>query len=213
MNYSAIEKTYHSSATLPKYGSIATLRSLLGPARRVLDVGCASGYLGHKIEGVEFYGIDGNELALAEAAKSYVAVSLIDLNRPPSQRPFEKEFDVIVFGDILEHLVEPSLLLQACQSWLAPGGRILVSLPNVALWRIRFDLLRGRFDYQDYGVLDRTHLHFFTFRTARVLVEEAGFTILRVLGAANSLGFLARRVPALRNLVSINVIIEASVAP
>ncbi len=97
--------------------------------------------------------------------------SLVDLDRP---------FDVIVCADVLEHLAEPERVLASVRRWLAPGGLLLVSVPNVANAAIRLSLLAGRFEYSDKGILDRTHLRFFTRRSARRLVEQAGFRVRRI---------------------------------
>jgi predicted TPR repeat methyltransferase len=87
-------------------------------------------------------------------------------------------FDVIVAGDVLEHLARPEDAMGPIRALLAPGGRLLVSLPNVANVTTRLALLAGRFDYQDRGILDRTHLRFFTWKTARALLEDGGFRVV-----------------------------------
>jgi 2-polyprenyl-3-methyl-5-hydroxy-6-metoxy-1,4-benzoquinol methylase len=85
----------------------------------------------------------------------------------------------VVFGDVLEHLVDPWEALRVARGLLAPGGVAIVSVPNVAAWPVRFGLLAGRFDYADFGLLDRTHLRFFTRRSAHELVQAAGYEIER----------------------------------
>ena len=94
-----------------------------------------------------------------------------------SVESWNRPFDDVVCADVLEHLPDPSAVLQRVRGWIAPGGRLYVSLPNVANAAVRLSLLAGRFEYADAGILDRTHLRFFTRRTARRLVEEAGFRI------------------------------------
>ena len=89
-----------------------------------------------------------------------------------------RQFDWIMAADVLEHSAEPQAALRFYRRFLKPDGKLIVSLPNVAVWDNRFRLLFGRFDYRASGVLDRTHLRFFTFRTARELIIEAGFTPL-----------------------------------
>ena len=84
---------------------------------------------------------------------------------------------MVVCADVLEHLVRPEDLLSRIAGWLAPGGRLFVSLPNVANASVRGALLLGRFPYADRGILDRTHLRFFTRATGRELLEAAGFRI------------------------------------
>ena len=83
-------------------------------------------------------------------------------------------YDAILFLDVLEHLRDPDGVLRAARDWLRPGGRVLCSLPNVAHWRVRLALARGRFDYTENGLMDATHLRWFTRRTARELLTRAG---------------------------------------
>ena len=89
-------------------------------------------------------------------------------------------YDVVLFGDTLEHLPDPGAVLARLRSRLKPGGALVVSLPNVANWAIRLSLLAGRFRYTDRGILDRTHLRFFTRRTLIELLEGAGFRVVAV---------------------------------
>ena len=93
-------------------------------------------------------------------------------------------FDVVVCADVLEHLPEPHLLLSLILTWLRPGGVVLVSLPNVANVSVRLALLSGHFRYAERGILDRTHLRFYTLETARELLTTAGFRIRGVEASA-----------------------------
>jgi SAM-dependent methyltransferase len=86
-------------------------------------------------------------------------------------------FDAIIYGDVLEHLSDPLSALLAVNPSLAPGGLVVVSVPNVAHLWVRLALLGGRFDYTDRGILDRTHLRFFTRRTLLALLAEAGLAV------------------------------------
>src|SRR5439155_6123933 len=85
--------------------------------------------------------------------------------------------DVILFGDVLEHTRYPDRILLEAKALVKPGGQIIVSVPNVAHWRIRLGLLLGRFAYSDSGILDRTHLRFYTLRSARALLANAGYRV------------------------------------
>jgi methionine biosynthesis protein MetW len=87
-------------------------------------------------------------------------------------------FDVIIFADVLEHLVDPWNVLRQMRPLLASQGHVLISMPNVAHWTVRLNLLRGRFDYTDGYLMDRTHLRWFTFRTARELAQQAGYRVV-----------------------------------
>ncbi len=90
-------------------------------------------------------------------------------------------FDAIIFADVLEHLVDPWAALRNMLPLLKPTGRVLLSVPNIAHWSARLNLLRGRFDYTDGYLMDRTHLRWFTQRTARTLAQSSGY---RVVAAA-----------------------------
>lgn len=148
----------------------------------VLDCGCAGGYTARALSEEGGCTVDGAEIS-SEAASSakdacrkvYVG-SLEDASFVES---LGEGYDRILFGDVLEHLAAPGRVLEQMRSRLADGGRILISIPNVAYWRIRVHLLFGRFEYVDAGILDRTHLRFYTYRTARSLVEDAGYRVLR----------------------------------
>jgi SAM-dependent methyltransferase len=86
-------------------------------------------------------------------------------------------FDVVLFADVLEHLPNPQSMLLTAREALRPHGSIIVSVPNVAHWSVRVDLIRGRFQYQPTGIMDATHLRWFSARTAKSLVASAGFKV------------------------------------
>ncbi len=150
-----------------------------GRGRRVLDVGAADGLLsrhltarGWKVTAIE---ADPAAAAAAQAHCEHVIVANLDLEMPA----LEPSFDAIVCGDVLEHLTRPSAALAALTSALAPRGFVVVSVPNVAHVWMRLSLLAGRFQYVDRGILDRTHLRFFTDSSVRALLTEVGFTVMR----------------------------------
>jgi 2-polyprenyl-3-methyl-5-hydroxy-6-metoxy-1,4-benzoquinol methylase len=91
-------------------------------------------------------------------------------------------FGIVVLADVLEHFADPLEVLRAAAGLLEPGGRVVISVPNVAHLSVRLQLLLGSFDYTDRGILDRTHLRFFTRKTLKVLVADAGLK-MRSLGA------------------------------
>lgn len=96
--------------------------------------------------------------------------SLSTIDEPP--------FDVVVVGDVLEHLLDPGAVLDRLRPLVGKDGRLLVSLPNVANLTVRLSLLAGRFEYTPRGILDETHVRFFTRKSGRRLLESHGFTIL-----------------------------------
>ena len=140
---------------------------------RVLDVGCGFATTSARIEklGNQVTGIDSSPEIESVAGRRLTRVlhgDVLDVDLG------DEQFDVIIFADVLEHLAWPVGTLKRYLRWLRPGGSVIISLPNVGLWSVRFAHLFGRWEYEDTGVLDRTHLRFFTRRSARWLIEEAG---------------------------------------
>src|SRR5437763_4119214 len=146
----------------------------------VLDVGCGFATTSQHIEerGNRVTGIESSAEAVAVARTRVSEVIHADLQNHPLAG---RRFDVIIFADVLEHLAWPIGVLRGYLDLLKDGGSVIVSLPNVGLWSVRLNLLLGRFRYVDTGVLDWTHLRFFTRRSARVLIESAVLVIIRRL--------------------------------
>jgi 2-polyprenyl-3-methyl-5-hydroxy-6-metoxy-1,4-benzoquinol methylase len=150
---------------------------------RVLDVGCGSGVHGAELRRLHGHHVVGVDLSVGsiEKAKKRLAEAYVADVTQPEQYPFwgRETFDVIVFSDMLEHLTDPlSVLTRHCRL-LAAGGRVLISLPNIAIWNVRVALLFGRFEYGDTGTLDRTHMRFFTHRSFHRFLKEAGLIVNR----------------------------------
>jgi hypothetical protein len=135
--------------------------------------------LRHYLASPDFYliGVDVNAEAVETARKQYDEVYLSNI---ASDAPldFSREPGTIVFGDILEHLPNPVETLTTILSrYAGPGTQVIISLPNIAHLYVRLNLLLGRFEYADRGILDRTHLRFFTLRSARQLVLDSGLIL------------------------------------
>lgn len=147
---------------------------------KILDVGCGTGLLGYEMKkkGNYVYGVDISKKELDMTSKRLNYVKNIDITKHEIILP--KDFDIIVFADVLEHLKDPLSCLKNFKNYLKVNGEIIVSLPNVACYNVRLSLLLGRFNYKKYGILDDTHLRFFTKKTARQLIEDAGYRILKV---------------------------------
>lgn len=147
---------------------------------RVLEVGCANGALSEYLTrqlGCEVVGIELNPEAAFQAERGCSRVIVGDVEKDALDRA-EGKFDVITFGDVLEHLVSPGTVLSRCRHLLSSKGFVLISIPNVAHYTVRLRLLGGQFDYQQQGPLDHTHLRFFTLRTARQMLADSGYRIL-----------------------------------
>jgi len=162
------------------------LAELVPMGSRVLDVGCGTGSVSRIIadtRGAQIIGIEPDSCRAAAARarglevheQLFTAAILQEL----------KPFDVIVFADVLEHVADPSSFLQLAHRALLPGGRVIASVPNVAHWSVRVDLLRGRFDYQPFGIRDATHLRWFTAESVKELFESNS---LRVVSLRHTAG-------------------------
>jgi 2-polyprenyl-3-methyl-5-hydroxy-6-metoxy-1,4-benzoquinol methylase len=173
-------------------------------ARAVLDVGCSGGATAAALRarGVStVVGIEpdsGDAIRAARVCDRVLAHTLEDV-----REEFPGAFDAILFGDVLEHLEDPSAALARVRPWLSPGGVVVASVPNVGHWSVIADLIAGRFDYVPYSLLSGTHIRFFTRSTLADLFEASGYRLKEVdvvtfppspAGAA-ALGAL-RRIPA-----------------
>lgn len=161
------------------YSSHSVILARLGEGggRSALDVGAADGFLAERLtaRGWRVTAIERDPDQAAQARGKCLKVLVADLEQavPGVAGPF----DAVIYGDVLEHLSDPLSALIALNRALAPGGTVIVSVPNVAHLWVRLSLLFGRFDYTDRGILDRTHLRFFTRRSFRELLTRAGLAV------------------------------------
>jgi len=151
-----------------------------GHGRRLLDVGAADGLLSGQLSerGWKVTAIEADPVAAKAGAVrcEHMIVADLDTGLPP----VDGVFDAIVCADVLEHLRHPLSVLTALRDALAEDGEVLISIPNVAHLWMRLSLLAGRFDYAERGILDRTHLRFFTRRTLAALIVAAGLRPTRI---------------------------------
>ncbi|MFQ5898513.1 MAG: class I SAM-dependent methyltransferase [Candidatus Methylomirabilia bacterium] len=163
------------------YSSHSVILSWLseGRGRRLLDVGAADGLLSRPLaeHGWRVTGIERDPALAAAGAAHCERMLVVDLDREAPD--LDGPFDVIVYADVLEHLIDPVRALVTVNRTLAPHGHVIISVPNVAHLWIRLSLLLGRFEYTDRGILDRTHLRFFTGRSLRRLIADAGLRSVR----------------------------------
>lgn len=158
---------------------------IIGEGKRVLEVGCATGYVGEhlvrqqncRVRGIEYV---ADAAARARARGCYEEVLTGDIQDPRTVADLAPGgFDFVLFGDVLEHLIAPEKALRNVAPLLAAGGHVLICVPSIIHWSLRWRILRGRFEYTDTGPLDRTHVHFFTPETARALVRGEGFRVVQ----------------------------------
>lgn len=157
------------------------IRALTPEHVRVLDVGCGTGGQTCAIN----HGKNNDVVAVEPDPLRAAAALSLGLN--VYQGVFNQQFvascgtfDVIVFADVLEHLADPAQMLALARACLRSGGSVIISVPNVAHWTVRLRLLLGRFDYADGGIMDATHLRWFTRKGLLALVHNAGFQVTLV---------------------------------
>jgi SAM-dependent methyltransferase len=148
---------------------------------RVLDVGCARGELGGKFINnlkIEFNGIEPFETdaKIATTIGYKVWTEKIETALPK----INTKFEIIIAGDVLEHLEHPKNILDNLIEKTTPGGILIISTPNIAHMIVRINLLFGRFDYTERGILDKTHLRFFTRKTFKKLIDNPKVKILKL---------------------------------
>jgi len=194
---------------LSKHSTHNIIQEMIGENKKVLDVGCNNGYMAQiSNRSNRFYGIDYSREVIKKAEKYCVDVSVYDLNHL-QKLPWNIKFNVIIFADVLEHVLYPDrVLLYFTKKYLKKNGRIIISLPNIANWQIRLNLLLGRFNYLETGILDKTHLHFYTFKTAKEFVIENGLKILRVESGSSTFGPIIKFFPFLKSLLTTSIILE-----
>lgn len=160
--------------------SHAQLALLTGPGKNVLEVGPATGYLTKVLReaGCSVTGVEIDPVAARKAEPFCDRVIVGDIEALDFADTFgDERFDVVIYGDVLEHLVDPVGVLVRTREILGPDGVVLASIPNVTHGSIRLAVLTGRFSYTDVGLLDRTHLRFFDRAAVISLFEAGGFSV------------------------------------
>src|SRR5680860_21909 len=151
----------------------------------VLDIGCATGFIGEyliKQKNCKVIGIEKNKKEGELAEKRLTKVMILDIETLNAFTKIKKtvknkKFDVIYATSLIEHLKEPGIFLQSIKNVIKPNGKIIISTPNISHWTIIKELLKGEFRYKEYGILDETHLHFFTIKSLKSLLIENGYKI------------------------------------
>ncbi|MGH2693162.1 MAG: class I SAM-dependent methyltransferase, partial [Actinomycetota bacterium] len=175
---------YEAQVDLSETNTARTQLVLMtGENKKVLEVGPATGYItealserGCRVTGLEI------DPAAAERSREFAERMIVgDIEAMDLEEQFgEERFDVVMYGDVLEHLVDPQKVLVETRSILAPDGYVVASIPNVAHASVRLALLAGHFRYSSEGLLDRTHLRFFTRESIQALFEGAGYDVREV---------------------------------
>jgi 2-polyprenyl-3-methyl-5-hydroxy-6-metoxy-1,4-benzoquinol methylase len=179
-DYSESYRTGMDEASLDANTSLAKMLAMVGRDKVTLDVGCAGGYFARLMadRGCDVTGLDINSAAVEQARRFYSRVLVADIDAVPLPEAVEgARFDVVVFGDVLEHLRNPVRILDETRQILNKSGYVVASIPNIAHGAVRLALLKGSFEYGEVGLLDDSHVRFFTARSVEELFAEAGYRI------------------------------------
>lgn len=155
------------------------LQFIPNTCKTILDIGCAYGFLGKNIKNrteKELVGIELDRDAAKQAEKYFDKVVVGDIETLELDLK-EHYFDCIIFADILEHLKDPWTLLKKIKKYLKPEGVLVASIPNVKHYTVLRELLLGLWNYKPAGILDDSHLRFFTLQTIQKMFQDAGYTI------------------------------------
>lgn len=160
---------------------VGVLCDMVPEGARVLDVGCGTGSVSlHLVSSrsAKLIGVEPDSARASRARERGLDVRGAMLT--PQLISELGPFDIVLFADVLEHLADPASMLDLAKTALGAGGRIVASVPNVAHWSVRTDLVRGRFNYHEFGIMDATHLRWFTEATLRGLFAGAGLPVERL---------------------------------
>lgn len=179
----------------------------LGFGKTILDVGCNDGYFGRSSDKTNtFYGLDCSEDSVKVAKENYKDAVVYDLNKL-EKLPWDIKFDVLVFADVLELVLFPEkVLIFFVKNYLKEDGKVIVSLPNIANWQVRLKLLFGKFNYAETGIMDKSHLHFYAFKSTGRLASTSNLRVLKKIGTS-FFGQIITLLPFLRPLLATNIIL------
>lgn len=186
-----------------KYGFSPAQKIILSLVDRgeVLEIGSSTGYMTKRFvkKGCAVDVVEMDEMAVGKVTKIARQTFIGSVEDEKLQQGIRIKYDFIVCADVLEHLVNPEKVLIFLQTRLKKMGQILISIPNVAFWNMRLELLKGRFEYQQSGLLDKTHLRFYTYHSFLKLLKICGFKILNIYPAEGKipLEYTLRKIPFL----------------
>lgn len=146
---------------------------------RVLDMGCATGYMAKELakKSCKTWGVDNDPEAVKKADEYCEETALCDLNKC-KRIPFERNgFDYVLMLDVIEHLTNPENILSAIRENIKKDGRLIISTPNFAHASVRWMMARGKLEYTETGMMDRTHVHFYTRQSFEETLSRAGYRV------------------------------------
>ncbi|PLX27420.1 hypothetical protein C0583_03860 [Candidatus Parcubacteria bacterium] len=150
----------------------------------VLDIGCSDGELGEIIK-VEkecrVWGVDISHESIEQASKKIDKTFVVDIDMELAKWPGEivaQKFDYIILSEVLEHMLHPEEVLRKAKELLNSDGKIIITVPNILFWKNRLRIFFGNFDYEDKGLMDRGHIHFFSWKSFCKTIEGSGLKII-----------------------------------
>lgn len=168
-----------NNINLDPLGAHNKMIEYVGDGKTVLEIGCGKGAITRhlKNKNCKVACIEINEDYAKEAKCFCTEIIIGDVESLNKLSLPEESFDIILYGDVLEHLKNPAEVIKNFSKYLKKEGYIVISIPNIANWRIRLNLLFGKFNYQDDGILDKTHLRFYTKKTLKNMIVKSGYKI------------------------------------
>ncbi len=177
-----VEHLYRRQIDVEAEDSLSRIVRHIKPNKNILELGPATGYLTKYLKeklGCSVHCIELSKKMASEAEKFCEHMVIADINSVQLEEQFAgHQYDFIIIADVIEHLWENEKTLLSCRNLLKPGGRCIISFPNIAHASIIGGLLKGNFDYTTEGLLDRTHVRFYTRNSMTALLKKCGFTIL-----------------------------------
>lgn len=194
--------------TYRKYGlsqSQQKIIDLVGNNKKILEIGSSTGYMSKfftenncQVDVVEI-----DQEAVNKAKKYAKKVINLSIEDEKVLKEIKNTYDYILLADVLEHLVKPLEVLKRLEKIASKNTQLIISMPNIASWVVRKQLFfRGDFEYTDSGVLDKTHLHFYTPETLKKLLLESGWSVVELIGTITRLPFEAKlmEIPVISNI-------------
>ena len=165
-------------------GRLNAIQKLI-PRRRpltILDIGCGSGTLGNLLKSdtdISVFGVDISSRAVEAAQSVLDGAWVVDIESPgPWPREIgDRRYDLVLLSEVLEHLFSPEHLLRTARRFLKDEGTIIITVPNILFWRNRLRILLGHFEYEEVGLMDRGHIHFFSWHSFNELFRQESFFI------------------------------------
>ncbi len=200
MNKEYYKKSIHYGFGHTRFSRIAALMPQ-GAGKKILDVGCASGRMGAQLKGkgYEVWGADISGTAIEEARAVLDGVYEFDIQGKWPLEEMSSDFDAVLFGEVLEHVFDPEIVLKNASKILKPDGVIIITTPNFLTWTNRIKFLFGLFTYQDQGMFDFGHIRWFTYPYLKKVLKNSSLEICEEnhIVFPNKLNFILKYWPGL----------------